>query len=140
MNHSTPTITVKTKVNAPLDKVWNFWTTPQHICLWNFASPEWHNPFAENNLQVGGKFLYRMEAKDGSFGFDFWGIYTEVVSHKIIGYEMGDGRKATITFSEIPEGVLITETFEAETINPIELQEAGWLSILNNFKKYVEEN
>jgi hypothetical protein len=81
-----------------------------------------------------------MEAKDGSFGFDFWGIYTEVVSHKIIGYEMGDGRKATITFSEIPEGVLITETFEAETINSLELQEAGWLSILNNFKKYVEEN
>jgi uncharacterized protein YndB with AHSA1/START domain len=131
-------ITVQTTVNLPADKVWELWTLPEHITQWNNASDNWHTPHAENDLRQGGKFLSRMEAKDGSFGFDFWGIYDEVKPNELITYTMGDGRKAQITFMNNGNLTEITETFEAETENTIELQQFGWQAILNNFKKYAE--
>jgi uncharacterized protein YndB with AHSA1/START domain len=134
------TITVETLVNAPVEKVWEFWTKPEHITKWNAASDDWHTTRAENNLRIGGKFLSRMEAKDGSFGFDFEGIYTDVITHEKISYTLLDDRKVTITFTQTENGVQIIETFEAETENTLELQKLGWQAILNNFKKYVENN
>lgn len=134
------TITVETLVNAPVEKVWEFWTKPEHITKWNAASDDWHTTRAENNLRIGGKFLSRMEAKDGSFGFDFEGIYTDVITHGKISYTLLDDRKVTITFTQTKNGVQIIETFEAETENTLELQKLGWQAILNNFKKYVENN
>lgn len=133
-------ITVQTIVKAPVNKVWDFWTAPKHITQWNFAADTWHSPNAKNDLRVGGKFNYRMEAKDGSFGFDFWGIYDEIITNQRISYTMGDGRKAEITFINKSNETEIVETFEAETENPIELQQSGWQAILDNFKKYVEAN
>lgn len=133
-------LTVEATINAPIEKVWNFWTSPEHITQWNNASPDWHTPKAENDLRVGGKFISRMEAKDGSFGFDFWGIYDEVVPNKVIAYTMGDGRKAKILFTTEGSAVKISETFEAENENPLDMQKTGWQAILNNFKKYVEAN
>lgn len=134
------TITVETLVNAPVEKVWEFWTKPEHITKWNAASDDWHTTRAENNLRIGGKFLSRMEAKDGSFGFDFEGIYTDVITHEKISYTLLDDRKVTITFTQTKNGVQIIETFEAETENTLELQKLGWQAILNNFQKYVENN
>ena len=133
-------ITVSVIVNAPLQKVWQFWTLPEHIKQWNFASDDWHTPKAENDLQVGGKFLSRMEAKDGSFGFDFWGVYDEIKENELITYTMGDGRKAKIIFINEGNATKVIETFEAENENSIELQQGGWQAILNNFKKYSEGN
>ena len=133
-------ITVETSVKAPIEKVWNVWTTPEHIMQWNNASPDWHTPKAENDLRKGGKFLSKMEAKDGSFGFEFWGIYDEVDHLALISYTMGDGRKAEVSFSAEGNQTKITETFEAESENPIEMQKAGWQAILDNFKKYAESN
>lgn len=132
-------ITVETTVNAPIEKVWEFWTEPKYIIKWNNASPDWHTPVAENDLRAGGKFLSRMEAKDGSFGFDFWGIYDEVKLYEIIAYTLGDERKVEITFVVQGNETKVIEIFEAETENSIELQQAGWQAILNNFKKYTEE-
>jgi uncharacterized protein YndB with AHSA1/START domain len=132
-------ITVKTTVNAPVEKVWEYWTEPKHITQWNNASDDWHTPVAENDLTVGGKFLSRMEAKDGSFGFDFGGIYDEVKLNEVISYTMGDGRKVTITFKGQGNETEVIETFDAETTNPIEMQQAGWQSIIDNFKKFVEQ-
>jgi uncharacterized protein YndB with AHSA1/START domain len=131
-------ITVKAIVNAPVEKVWKLWTDPTHIIKWNNASADWHTPKAENDLRTGGKFLSRMEAKDGSMGFDFIGVYSLVDPLKRISYTMEDGRKADITFFENGAVTTISESFEAENMNSIELQEAGWQSILNNFKKYAE--
>src|SRR5436190_3305443 len=91
-------ITIETTVKAPVEKVWSFWTKPEHITKWNNASDDWHTPFAENDLRVGGRFLSRMEAKDGSFGFDFTGVYTEVKTNQLISYTIGDGRKVKVTF------------------------------------------
>jgi uncharacterized protein YndB with AHSA1/START domain len=133
------TITVETLVNATIEKVWTFWTKPEHITQWNNASEDWHTTRAENDLRIGGKFLSRMEAKDGSFGFDFEGIYTDIITNEKISYTLLDDRKVTITFSPIKNGVQITETFEAETENKLELQKLGWQAILNNFKKYLEK-
>jgi uncharacterized protein YndB with AHSA1/START domain len=133
-------ITVSVIVNAPLQKVWQFWTLPEHIKQWNFASDDWHTPKAENDLQVGGKFLSRMEAKDGSFGFDFLGVYDEIKENKLITYTMVDGRKAKIIFINEGNAAKVIETFEAENENSIELQQGGWQAILNNFKKYSEGN
>ena len=133
-------ITVSITVNAPIQKVWQFWTLPEHIKQWNFASNDWHAPKAENDLRAGGKFLSRMEAKDGSFGFDFWGVYDEVKENELITYTMGDGRKAKISFINEGNAAKVIETFEAENENSIELQQYGWQAILNNFKKYSEEN
>ncbi|MCJ7466893.1 MAG: SRPBCC family protein [Maribacter sp.] len=133
-------IRVTAMVDAPLTKVWTYWTEPQHIIKWNNASPDWHTPTAENDLRNDGRFNYRMEARDGSYGFDFWGIYDTVEPNKAIAYTMGDGRKVAIDFKETKKQVQITETFEPENENPIEMQKGGWQAILDNFKKYVEEN
>jgi len=132
------TITVETTVHTPVEKVWDYWTEPQHITKWSFASDDWHAPNAENDVRVGGKFLTRMEAKDGSFGFDFVGVYDEVRINEFISYTLGDGRKVMITFISQENGTKIIETFEAEATNSIEMQEAGWQAFMDNFKKYSE--
>jgi len=133
-------ITVQTIVNAPVEKVWSYFTQPEHVKNWNNASDDWHTPRAENDLQVGGNFVYRMEAKDGSFGFDFGGTYDAVNENEYLEYTIGDGRKVKISF--IPQGTStkVVENFEAETTNSVELQRTGWQSILDNFKKYTEAN
>jgi uncharacterized protein YndB with AHSA1/START domain len=133
-------IIVETTVQAPVEKVWEYWTEPTHITKWNTASEEWHTPFAENDLQVGGKFLSRMEAKDGSFGFDFGGVYDDVRLNEGIAYTLEDGRKVTITFISHGDETKVIETFDAESTNPIEMQEAGWQAILDNFKKYINNS
>lgn len=132
------TITVKTTINASPEKVWHFWTEPGHIKQWNNASDEWHTPSAENNLQSGGKFVYRMEAKDESFGFDFGGTYSAIKPQKHIAYILDDGRSVTIDFEKEGDKVKITETFEPEGQNPIDMQQQGWQAILDNFKRYTE--
>ncbi len=139
MSSKDQTITVETTIKAPADIVWEYWTQPQHIVKWNNASPDWHTPRAENDLRVGGKFTSRMEAKDGSMGFDFGGIYDEVNTHQKIAYTLGDGRKVEILFSEIGNHTTVRESFEPENQNPIKMQRQGWQAILDNFKKYVEE-
>lgn len=135
-----PKITVDAVINTSLEKVWNFWTQPEHIIKWNNASLDWHTPKAENDLKAGGKFLFRMEAKDGSFGFDFEGVYDRVIHHELISYVIADGRKVDVVFSPLGSKTAVSETFEAENTNSLELQEEGWQSILNNFKKYAEES
>jgi uncharacterized protein YndB with AHSA1/START domain len=134
------TITVESIVKAPIEKVWKFWVGPAHIKNWNAASADWHTPHAENDLRVGGKFSSRMEAKDGSFGFDFGGVYDEVETYKTIAYTLSDGRKVKIVFSSMGNETKVKETFEAENTNSIELQRGGWQAILDNFKKYTETN
>ena len=131
-------VTVETTIQASVEKVWKYWTEPTHITKWNSASDDWHTPYAENDLRVGGKFLSRMEAKDGSFGFDFGGIYDDVILHKVIAYTLGDGRKVNITFKDQENETEVIVTFDAETENPIEFQQQGWQAILDNFKKYAE--
>ncbi|WP_342433326.1 SRPBCC family protein [Neobacillus sp. FSL H8-0543] len=131
-------ITVEATVHVPIGKVWDYWTEPQHITKWNNASDDWHTPIAENDLRAGGKFLTRMEAKDGSFGFDFSGVYDEVRTNEFISYTLGDGRKVTITFTSQENETFVSETFDAENENPIEMQKGGWQAILDNFKKYAE--
>ncbi len=133
-----PVISINANVHSTIGKVWKTWTNPAHVKQWNQASQDWHTTQAENNLEVGGKFCYRMEAKDGSFAFDFCGIYDIIDFQKQISYTMGDGRKANIYFEVLENGISITEKFEAESENPIEMQEMGWQAILNNFKKYTE--
>lgn len=134
------TITVETTVQASLQKVWDAWTGSEHIKNWNHASDDWECPHAENNLQVGGKFLFTMAAKDGSASFDFNGVYTDVVPLSHIMYTIEGGRTVSITFTETGEGIHIVETFEAETMNPEDMQRDGWQAILTNFKNYVEKN
>jgi uncharacterized protein YndB with AHSA1/START domain len=134
------TITVETTVNAPIEKVWEFWNDPQHIVEWAFASNDWEAPSAENDLKVGGKFKTVMAAKDKSTSFDFNGIYTNVKKHELIEYNIEDGRHVSITFAEVPGGIKITETFEMEHENSEEKQRSGWQAILENFKKHVENN
>ena len=129
-------ITVRTLIPKQLLYVWNCWTKPEHIIHWNFASEDWHCPSAINDLFVEGRFSWRMEAKDGSFGFDFTGRYTNIVEYQLIEYRMDDDRFVSIQFIERAEGVELVETFEAETENSIELQAMGWQAILDNFKKY----
>jgi len=133
-------ISVNTTVNAPVRKVWEFWTAPGHITKWCWASDDWHAPYAENDLRKGGKLLTRMEARDGSSGFDFWGVYDKVETFKLLEYTIGDGRNVKITFSDRGNTTEVVETFETETENTTEQQRSGWQSILNNFKKYVESN
>jgi uncharacterized protein YndB with AHSA1/START domain len=131
-------ITIEAIVNAPIETIWKTWTEPQHITKWNHASDDWHSPRAENDLRVGGKFLTRMEAKDGSFGFDFGGTYNEVKPNELIVYTIGDGRKVNVAFTKGGNATKITTSFEAENTNPVEMQKGGWQAILNNFKKYAE--
>lgn len=133
-------ITIKTTVNATPDKVWRYWTEPDHITNWNFASDDWHSPSATNDLRAGGKFTSRMEAKDGSMGFDFEGVYDEVKPYEHIAYTMADGRKVKVYFKKEGEQTQVTETFDAENQNSIEMQRSGWQAILDNFKKYTESN
>ncbi len=133
-------ITVETKIKAPISKVWENWTKPEHIVNWNYATDEWHCPTASNDLKPRGKFNWRMEAKDGSMGFDFTGVYDQVIENETISYTMSDGRKVEITFTEIIGEVKLSESFEAEGTSSDEMQRAGWQSILENFKEYVESN
>jgi uncharacterized protein YndB with AHSA1/START domain len=132
-------ITVETVIKADLNKVWDAWNNPADIKQWNTAQDDWHTPWSSVDLREGGKFLSRMEAKDGSAGFDFEGTYTRVVPRKTIGYRMSDGREVTVEFEERTGGVLVKETFDAETENLPELQRTGWQAILNNFGRYVEK-
>lgn len=134
------TITIEASILAPVEKVWQYFTDTKHILKWNNASEDWHTTKAENDLRVDGKFSSRMEAKDGSFGFDFGGVYTKVNINEEIAYTLGDERKVTIKFSTDGNVTNIVETFEAEQTNPIEMQRDGWQAILNNFKKYTESN
>lgn len=134
------TITVENTVIATIEKVWEYWTLPEHIIKWNNASADWHTPRAENDLRIGGKFFSRMEAKDGSFGFDFIGVYDEVKTNEQIAYTLEDGRKVNITFTSIGNATNVVEIFEAETENSVELQRGGWQAILDNFKKYTENS
>lgn len=131
-------ITVEATVNAPVEKVWKIWNTPDDIVQWNTADPGWHTPSSENDLRAGGRFKHRMEAKDGSFGFDFEGIYDQVELHKEITYTMADGRKSTTLFTTQGGQTHIETTFDAETENDPEFQKQGWQAILDNFVKYVE--
>ena len=132
-------IRVEITVEEPIAKVWAYWTQPQHITQWNNASPDWHTPFAQNDLKAGGRFLSRMEAMDGSFGFDFSGTYTEVKPLEFISYILDDDRKVEIRFVQQANSVHIIETFEAEDANSIEQQQFGWQCILDNFKKFIEQ-
>lgn len=131
-------ITVETVVNAPINSVWKKWTNPDDIVKWNNASDDWHTTRAENDLKVGGKFLSRMEAKDGSTGFDFSGTYNTIKPNEIIEYTADDNRKVQVHFFDGDDKTTIIEVFEAENENPLEMQKSGWQSILNNFKKYTE--
>lgn len=131
-------ITVTTLVKAPVKKVWEYWTDPEHIVNWNSASEDWHTPKAANDLRKKGRFSSRMEAKDGSMGFDFGGRYDEVKINEKISYTLDDARKVTVTFSTKGKETQITETFEAEDQNPVVMQREGWQAILDNFKTYAE--
>lgn len=134
----TTKITIESVINAMPEKVWNCWTEPDHITKWNFASDDWCCPSVENDMTVGGKYKARMEAKDGSFGFDFEAVYDEITDHEKIVYTIADGRKVTTNFEQADGLTKVTTTFEAESENPIEMQRDGWQAILNNFKRYVE--
>ncbi len=131
-------IAIETEVNAPIEIVWGAWVTPADIVKWNYAIDEWCCPKAEINLVDGGKFDYRMEAKDGSMGFNFEGVFTKVVPKESIHYELGDNRLVMVDFQETATGVRVVETFEAEDANSAEQQRQGWQSILNNFKRHAE--
>lgn len=130
-------ITVKATVNAPISEVWEAWNDPTDIMQWNAADPSWYCPASENNLNVGGKFKHRMEAKDGSFGFDFEGQYEKVEPLQEISYAMSDGRKVNTWFAAENGTTTITSTFDAETENELEMQKQGWQAILENFARYI---
>jgi uncharacterized protein YndB with AHSA1/START domain len=133
-------VTISSTISAPVEKVWKYWTIPEHITRWCNASEDWHAPRAENDLRPGGKFTTRMEAKDGSFGFDFGGVYDMVKPNELIEYTLGDGRIVTIHFSGLGDETRVVEMFDAENENPVEMQKGGWQSILDNFKKYAEQH
>jgi uncharacterized protein YndB with AHSA1/START domain len=132
-------ITIETVVKKPIGQVWEKLTIPEHIMKWNNASEDWYTPSAENDLRAGGTFNYKMAARDGSYSFDFGGIYDEVILNKKIAYTLGDGRRVGIEFIEEDEGVKVVETFEAEGNHSLEMQRAGWQAILDNFKRYAEK-
>ena len=138
MTTTTTTITIEALINAPVEKVWELWTNPVDITNWSTPSPDWHTPRAMHDLKPGGEFVYRMEARDGSFGFDFGGRFDVVKPGHQLAYTMGDGRKANILFTQQDGKTKITETFDPENENPIEFQKAGWQAILDNFRKYAE--
>ncbi len=131
-------ITVETIINAPVAKVWECWTKPEHIIQWNNASDDWHTPRAENDLRPGGRFVAWMEARDGSMGFDFGGTYDVVRQDEYLEYTLDDDRKVTVTFTPGEDSTKVVESFEADNMNSIELQLLGWQAILDNFKKHTE--
>jgi uncharacterized protein YndB with AHSA1/START domain len=132
-------IKVQATISADKQKVWDYYTKPEHITKWNFADPSWHCPKASNDMKIGGRYIARMEAKDGSFGFDFDATYTEIKEGESFSYEFG-GRYATVEFKEQQSQTKLTITFDPETENSIDLQRQGWQAILDNFKKYTEIN
>ena len=132
-------ITVQVTVNAPVEKVWNHWTRPESIKEWNSASEDWHTPRAENDLRNGGSFNYRMEARDGSMGFDFGGTYDNIIPGEQIDFTIADGRKVQVNFTDKGNKTEVIESFEAEGVHSLDLQRAGWQSILDNFRKFTEE-
>ena len=132
-------ITVQATINADIKKVWNYYNNPEHITKWNFADPSWQCPNAENDMKVGGKYRARMEAKDGSFGFDFEATYSEIIDGEQFTYGLGE-RNVNVKFNSLSNQTEVIVAFDAENENPIEMQRAGWQSILNNFKNYTETN
>lgn len=132
-------VTVEAVIQLPVEKVWTYWNEPAHITKWCQATEDWHAPRAENDLRVGGTFVTRMEARDGSAGFDFGGTYDVVKLHEAISYTMGDGRRVDIVFENQGDTTKVVETFDAESTHPVEFQQAGWQAIMNNFKKYAEQ-
>src|SRR5687768_10277339 len=139
METASKAITVEATVKAPVEKVWKAWSEPQHITKWCAASDDWHAPYAENDLRKDGKFKTTMAAKDGSFSFDFEGVYTKVEPNKTIEYTMSDGRTVQVHFSSDGHSTKIKETFDAETENPVDMQRQGWQAILDNFRNYTEK-
>lgn len=133
-----PAITISAHIEKPSDLVWTCWTKPAHIVNWNAASDDWHCPRAENDLRVGGRFSSTMAARDGSFSFDFGGVYTAVDLHRRIAYTLEDGRKVEVLFSPDGDGTTVKQTFDPETENPEEMQRGGWQAILDRFKAYTE--
>ncbi|MFC6334215.1 SRPBCC family protein [Paenibacillus septentrionalis] len=134
----TTKVSVEAVIQAPIEKVWTYWTEPEHIKKWNQATEEWHAPRAENDLRIGGKFVTRMEAKDGSMGFDFSGVYDDIKLHELISYTMEDGRRVEIRFEAQGDATKVIEVFDAESTNPVDMQQAGWQAIMDNFKRYTE--
>lgn len=139
-NAKTQPITVEAIINAPIEKVWAMWSEPKHITQWCQASDDWHAPYADNDLVTGGKFKTTMAAKDGSFSFDFEGIYSNVKHLELIEYNMADGRRVSIKFSKEGNNTKVVETFDPEAENPVDMQRDGWQAILDNFKKHAETN
>ena len=133
-------VTVETVINAPSEKVWKFWTQPEHITKWCQASDDWHAPYAENDIRTDGRFKTTMAAKNGSASFDFEGVYTNVQPNEVIEYTIADGRMVKVEFLDKDGKTTVSEMFEPENTNPIEMQRDGWQAILDNFRKYVEEN
>lgn len=131
-------ITIDATVDAPLATVWERYTSPDHVTQWNFASDDWCCPSASNDMRVGGKYAARMEAKDGSFGFDFEAVYTDLAPQKSFTYVMPDGRAVTTSFENLGGKTRVTTVFDAETQNPVDMQRDGWQAILNNFKAHAE--
>lgn len=132
-------LTVSTEINKPTNEVWDFFNNPKHIINWNFAHESWECPSAKNDLKVGGKLEVRMQAKDGSFGFDLVGIYDEIVENELIKYHFEDGRNIEVIFEKLSEDkTKVTENFDPENMNPLDFQKDGWQAILDNFKKYSE--
>jgi uncharacterized protein YndB with AHSA1/START domain len=136
----TTKITIQAVVAADRQKVWNCYTQPEHITKWNFATDTWHCPAASNDMRVGGKYLARMEAKDGSFAFDFEAVYNEIVDGEKFTYTMPDNREIQVSFEKMDDKTRVTVTFDPENVNPVDLQRDGWQSILDNFRRYAEEN
>lgn len=132
-------IKINAEISTNVTTVWEKWTQPQHVMNWNFASPDWHCPAAENDLKVGGKFTFVMASRDGQMSFPFSGVYTEVDHLKCIAYVMEDGRRVTVDFEEHDGRTTVTEVFDPENMNPLDMQQAGWQAILNNFKAYAEQ-
>lgn len=133
-------ITISANIAATIEQVWDYWTLPEHITKWNFASDDWHCPVAQNDLREGGRYRARMEAKDGSFGFDFEAVYDEIIPKQRIVYTIEDGRTVCTEFEDLDGTTKVTTIFEAETENPVDMQREGWQAILNNFKNYTETN
>lgn len=136
----TSKITISATIAADKNKVWDYYTQPEHIVHWNFAHSSWHCPSASNDMQIGGKYIARMEAKDGSFGFEFEAIYDEIREGESFTYTMPDGRQVTVTFNGNNDSTEVIVVFDPEDQNPVEMQKEGWQAILDNFKKYTESH